>query len=242
MTETNFNSLLTITHLIVNYSAVRAVNDISFKVPESQITTLIGSNGAGKTTLLKAISGLVRPSSGSIHFFKESITHLPSHWIVRKKISHVPEGRGIFLNLSVEENLDLGAWPTSSPKTYRDDLNFVFDLFPRLKERRNQNAGTLSGGEQQMLAIGRALMAHPKLLILDEPSLGLAPKMVEKIFQTIQTLHQKGMTILLVEQNAFQALQIAHDAIVLETGKIVLQGKAKTLLNSDLVRQAYLGG
>jgi branched-chain amino acid transport system ATP-binding protein len=233
-------SLLRFEKISVHYGVIQAIHNISFEVNRGEIVTLIGANGAGKTTILRTISGLTKASSGSIYYQNELISKLPPHLIVRKKICHVPEGRGIFLNLSVEENLDLGAW-TASPKTYQDDLDHVFQLFPRMKERRRQNAGTLSGGEQQMLAMGRALMAHPDVLLLDEPSLGLAPQVIEKIFEIIQTINREGMTVLLVEQNALQALQIAHRGIVLETGKIVMQGPAQELLASDGIRKAYLG-
>jgi branched-chain amino acid transport system ATP-binding protein len=233
--------LLRCDSLSVKYGAVQAITDISFDVQAGQIVTLIGSNGAGKTTTLKAISGLVKPSHGKITFKGEDLSTLPPHLIVRRRLCQAPEGRGIFLNLSVEENLDLGAWTAPSKQTYGADLENVFQLFPRLKERRKQNAGTLSGGEQQMLAIGRALMAHPELLLLDEPSLGLAPQIIEKIFEIIQSINKQGTTVLLVEQNALQALEIAHHGIVLETGKVVLSGQASELLKSDEVRKAYLG-
>ena len=226
----------------VFYRAVHAITDVSFRVAKGQILTLIGANGAGKSTILRAISGLVRIATGDIRYQGNSLTRLRTHEIVRKGVCQVPEGRGIFLNLSVEDNLDLGAWSVSSKHTYKDDLAYVFDLFPRLKERRKQNAGTLSGGEQQMLAIARALMGHPDLLLLDEPSLGLAPQMIEKIFEIIQKINHEGKTVLLVEQNALMALEIAHQGIVLETGKVVNRGSAKELLASDTIRKAYLGG
>lgn len=227
----------------VHYGAVQAIREISFSVNAGEIVTLIGANGAGKTTILRALSGLVKVSAGKIFYQNQIISSLPPHLLVKKKrIAHAPEGRGIFLNLSIEENLDLGAWSAPDPRSYESDLSHIFDLFPRLKERRKQNAGTLSGGEQQMLAIGRALMSHPQLLLLDEPSLGLAPQMIERIFEMIQKINKTGVTILLVEQNALQALQIAHQGIVLETGKIVTQGPAPSLLQSDEVRRAYLGG
>jgi branched-chain amino acid transport system ATP-binding protein len=234
--------LLKLENLSVHYGLIEAIRNISFEVQKGQIVTLIGSNGAGKTTTLRAISGLEQPSQGKILFKGQSIGALDTHKIVRSGISQAPEGRGIFLNLSVFENLDLGAW--SAPKTacFNDDLDYVFGLFPRLKERRNQNAGTLSGGEQQMLAIARALMAHPELLLLDEPSLGLAPQLIEKIFEIIVTINQQGKTVLLVEQNALQALQVAHVGVVLETGSIAVQGPAQELLKSDEVQKAYLGG
>ena len=225
----------------VHYGAIQAIRDLSFEVNQGEIVTLIGANGAGKSTTLRAISGLVKVSQGRVLYRDEVISNTPAYEIVRRKICQAPEGRGIFLNLSVEENLDLGAWTAPSKATLEDDLEKAYVLFPRLKERRKQNAGTLSGGEQQMLAIARALMAHPDLLLLDEPSLGLAPQIIEKIFETIVRINQGGMTVLLVEQNALQALQIAHHGVVLETGKIALQGTATELLASDEVRKAYLG-
>lgn len=235
------NVMLKVDNINVHYGAIHALHGMSFDVEQGQIVTLIGANGAGKTTTLRAISGLLKLTTGKISYRGEQISGLPAHLIVKRKLCQAPEGRGIFLNLSVEENLDLGAW--SAPKTanLQQDLEMVFGLFPRLKERRAQNAGTLSGGEQQMLAIGRALMAHPDLLLLDEPSLGLAPQIIEKIFEIIQEINRQGKTVLLVEQNALQALQIAHRGIVLETGKIVMSGPAKELLSSDEVRRAYLG-
>lgn len=233
--------LLQFDALSVNYGAVQAIQDISFTVEKGKIVTLIGANGAGKTTTLKAVSGLVRPTRGRVLHFGQDLSHLKAHQIVHRRISQAPEGRGIFLNLSVEENLDLGAWCSPKKEDLAQDLEYVFGLFPRLKERSKQNAGTLSGGEQQMLAIGRALMAKPELLLLDEPSLGLAPQIIEKIFEIIVQINQAGKTVLLVEQNALQALEIAHEGIVLETGRIVLKGPSKELLKSDAVRKAYLG-
>jgi len=233
--------MLKFENISVHYGAIQAVRDISFEVKKGEIVTLIGANGAGKTTTLRAVSGLVKPSQGRILFHGEVISGMAPHLIVRKRICQAPEGRGIFLNLSVEENLDLGAWSAPKSAVFKDDLEYVFGLFPRLKERRSQNAGTLSGGEQQMLAIARALMGHPDLLLLDEPSLGLAPQIIEKIFEIIQAINRQGKTVLLVEQNALQALQIAHQGIVLETGTVAVQGSAKKLLSSDEVRKAYLG-
>jgi branched-chain amino acid transport system ATP-binding protein len=227
---------------VVYYGAVQALHGVTFQVKQGEILTLIGANGAGKSTILRAISGLVKATEGQIFYRNELISDLPPHRIVQKRICQAPEGRGIFLNLSVLENLDLGAWTAPKKSSFRDDLEHVFQLFPRLAERRSQNAGTLSGGEQQMLAIGRALMGHPELLLLDEPSLGLAPQIIERIFEIIKKVNQEGMTIILVEQNALQALQIAHHGIVLETGYGVSQGLARDLLKSDAVRQAYLGG
>ena len=234
-------ALLRFENVSVHYGAIQAIKDISFEVQKGQIVTLIGANGAGKTTSLRAVSGLVKVSSGRVTYQGQTISNLPAHLIVRKRICQAPEGRGIFLNLTVEENLDLGAWASPTPGTYQQDLEHSFELFPRLKERRKQNAGTLSGGEQQMLAIARALMGHPDLLLLDEPSLGLAPQIIERIFEIIQTINREGKTVLLVEQNALQALQIAHRGVVLETGRVSLQGPAKELLSSDEVRKAYLG-
>lgn len=225
----------------VKYGAIEAIRNVTFDVKKGQIVTLIGSNGAGKTTTLRAISGLVKPSSGEILHHGTKISGMAPHLIVRRRISQAPEGRGIFLNLTVEENIDLGAWCAPSKETFKTDLEHVFTLFPRLKERRKQNAGTLSGGEQQMLAIGRALMSHPEVLLLDEPSLGLAPQIIEKIFEIIIQINKDGKTVVLVEQNALQALQIAHHGIVLETGEVKLQGPASELLKSDEIRKAYLG-
>lgn len=233
--------LLKLQNVAVKYGAIEAVRNISFEVKKGEIVTLIGSNGAGKTTILRSISGLVPLSQGNIEHAGASIAGMAAHLIVKRRIAHAPEGRGIFLNLSVEENLDLGAWTAPDKTTLLQDLDRVFELFPRLKERRKQNAGTLSGGEQQMLAIGRALMAHPDLLLLDEPSLGLAPQIIEKIFEIIQKINKDGKTVLLVEQNALQALQVAHRGIVLETGNISTQGPAAELLKSDEIRKAYLG-
>jgi branched-chain amino acid transport system ATP-binding protein len=235
------NNLLRFENVSVHYGAIQAIHNVSFDVERGQIVTLIGANGAGKTTILRAISGLVKKSSGRVVYKNEDISALPPHLIVRKRLCQAPEGRGIFLNLSVEENLDLGAWTAPDKKTYAKDLEMAFEMFPRLKERRKQNAGTLSGGEQQMLAIARALMAHPELLLLDEPSLGLAPQIIERIFEIIQRINREGKTVLLVEQNALQALQIAHKGIVLETGKVTATGPAQELLRSDEVRKAYLG-
>lgn len=225
----------------VHYGLIKALHELSFEVKKGQIVTLIGANGAGKTTTLRAISGLVPVSAGEVTYKAEKISNLPAHVIVSRGVCQSPEGRGIFLNLSVEENLDLGAWAAPNKDKYQENLEYGFSLFPILKERRRQNAGTLSGGEQQMLAMARALMSQPELLLLDEPSLGLAPQIIEKIFETIQTINKQGKTVLLVEQNALQALQIADYGLVLETGHIALQGPAKDLLTSDEVRRAYLG-
>lgn len=233
--------ILQFQNISVHYGAIQAIKDVSFTVQKGQIVSILGANGAGKTTTLRAISGLVKPSAGSIKHHGEDMAAFMAHEIVRRRICQAPEGRGIFLNLTVEDNLNLGAWTAPDPKSYQEDLAHVFSLFPRLKERRKQNAGTLSGGEQQMLAMGRALMGHPELLLLDEPSLGLAPQVIEKIFEIIQAINKEGVTVLLVEQNALQALQIAHRGIVMETGKVVLEGTAASLIASDEIRKAYLG-
>ena len=225
----------------VHYGAIHAIKGISFKVEPKKILTLIGCNGAGKSTTLRVLSGLLKPSHGEIIFEGHAIAGLRPDFIVSKGISHAPEGRGIFGNLSVLENLSLGAFLRKDKAEITQDLSRVLELFPRLKERLNQNAGTLSGGEQQMLAIGRALMSRPKLLLLDEPSLGLAPQIIEKIFETIIKVNQAGTTVLLVEQNARLALEIAHYALCLETGRICMEGESKKLLHSTEIRKAYLG-
>ena len=234
-------SLLEIRGLHVHYGAVHALQGIDLDVDAGQIVTLIGANGAGKSTTLRAISGMLRPSSGAIKFGGEHIDALPPHRIVKMGISHSPEGRGIFANLTVSENLDVGAFVRDDPQGVRDDREKVMVLFPRIKERLAQLAGTLSGGEQQMLAMARALLARPKLLLLDEPSLGLAPQIVQVIFKIIAEINRSGTTILLVEQNAHMALRAAHRGYVLEVGKIVLADDARTLAASDEVRKAYLG-
>ncbi len=233
--------VLSVKDASVHYGMVQALRGVSFDVPKGKIVTLVGANGAGKTTMLRAISGLVKVSRGAIQHHGVAISSMQPHEIVRRRICQSPEGRGIFLNLTVEENLDLGAWAAPDKSAYKVNLERGFDMFPRLKERRRQNAGTLSGGEQHMLAIARALMGQPELLLLDEPSLGLAPQIIEKIFEIVQRINREGMTILLVEQNALQALQIAHHGVVLETGSVVLQGPTRELLASDEVRKADLG-
>jgi branched-chain amino acid transport system ATP-binding protein len=235
-------AILSLSNVSVYYGAIKALEDVSFDLNKGEILSIIGSNGAGKTTTLRAISGLKKVSKGSITFKNEKISSLPAHEIVRRRLVQSPEGRGIFLNLSIEENLDLGAWSSPDQKAYVEDLENAFTLFPRLKERRKQNAGTLSGGEQQMLAIARALMARPEVLLLDEPSLGLAPQIIQKIFEIIVQINKQGKTILLVEQNAVQALEISHRGIVLETGRVSFVDEAKNLLKSDKIREAYLGG
>ena len=227
--------------LNVYYGPIHAVKGISFEVREGEIVTLIGANGAGKSTTLKTVSGLMRSRGGAIEFMDKSIASTPAHKIVELGLAHVPEGRRIFTRMTVEENLDMGAFVRKNANV-DEDKERVFEQFPRLKERRKQIAGTLSGGEQQMLAMGRALMSQPKLLMLDEPSMGLAPILVEQVFEIITRLHKAGTTILLVEQNAEMALSIADRAYVLETGKITLSGTGAELAASEQVRKAYLGG
>lgn len=236
------SSILELRNIEVSYGPIRAVRDVSFCVEQGEIVTILGANGAGKTSILRAIAGLHRPSNGEILLRGERIDTLAAHRIAGKKLSLVPEGRGIFLNLTVLENLDLGAWTEKKRELLPARFEQVYSLFPRLAERKTQSAGTLSGGEQQMLAIGRALMSNPELLLLDEPSLGLAPQLIEKIFEIIQAINREGATVLLVEQNASQALRIAHRGLVLETGELKLAGAAEDLLNSDAVKKAYLGG
>jgi branched-chain amino acid transport system ATP-binding protein len=223
------------------YGNIHALKGISLTVEAGEIVTLIGANGAGKSTTLKTISGIVRPRQGKIRLAGEDLTQYLAHEIVGKGLSQVPEGRGIFARLTVRENLELGAYVRHDAQQVAQDFDYVFKLFPRLKERQKQIAGTLSGGEQQMLAVGRALMARPKVLLLDEPSMGLAPILVENIFETVQNINREGTTILLVEQNALMALQIAHRGYVIQTGEIVLQDDAKTLQTNDMVKKAYLG-
>ena len=233
--------ILKVDNINVYYGAIHAIKGISFHVNQGEVVTLIGANGAGKSTTLQTISGLLRSRTGSIEFCGENISNTPSHKIVEKGLAQVPEGRRIFLQMSVQENLEMGAY-TQPGAGIDADLERVFQQFPRLKERRRQIAGTLSGGEQQMLAMGRALMSHPKLLMLDEPSMGLAPILVEQIFEIIRQLHKDGTTILLVEQNAQMALSVADRAYVMETGKITLSGTGAELAASDQVKKAYLGG
>jgi len=223
------------------YGNIHALKGITFSVEPAEIVTLIGGNGAGKSTTLKTITGLVRPRHGHVVFEGEDLGQYKTHEIVFKGVAMVPEGRGIFARLTVDENLDMGAYHRSDKPGIAEDLERVFALFPRLKERRSQVAGTLSGGEQQMLATGRALMAHPRLLLMDEPSMGLAPVLVESIFETIQRINKEGTTILLVEQNAHMALQIAHRGYVIQTGKIVMTDTAQNLRANDMVKHAYLG-
>lgn len=234
--------MLTLQNIHVYYGAIHALKGISFEVNKGEIVTLIGSNGAGKSTCLKTISGLLRPKEGSLKFKENDLAVVSAPGIVSRGISHVPEGRRIFANMTVAENLDLGAYLRKDRAGIKSDMERVFSIFPRLKERRRQLAGTLSGGEQQMLAMGRALMSKPELLLLDEPSMGLAPILVKQIFEIVQEINSLGTTILLVEQNARMALSVAHRAYVLETGKIVLAGDAKELMESEEIRKAYLGG
>ena len=232
--------MLKVDNIHVYYGAIHAVKGVSLEVNDGEIVALIGANGAGKSTVLKTISGLMHPRSGSIQFDGQDISHTDAYKLVRHGLAHVPEGRRIFLQMTVQENLEMGAF--TKKEVSKEDLERMFTLFPRLKERRKQIAGTLSGGEQQMLAMSRALMSPPKLLMLDEPSMGLAPILVDQIFDIIKELHAAGTTILLVEQNATKALQIADRAYVLETGNITLSGTGAELANSDEVRKAYLGG
>ena len=232
--------ILSVQDINVYYGAIHAIQDVSLTVNEGEIVTLIGANGAGKSTTLQTISGLLRSKTGDIRFCGQSIAHVPSHKIVERGIAQVPEGRRIFLQMTVQENLEMGAFTRSGG--VEKDLERVYALFPRLLERKKQIAGTLSGGEQQMLAMGRALMSHPKLMMLDEPSMGLAPILVEQVFSIIRQLHEEGTTILLVEQNAQMALSVANRAYVMETGKITLQGTGAELAQSDRVKKAYLGG
>jgi branched-chain amino acid transport system ATP-binding protein len=234
-------ALLELEKLSVHYGPIQALHGISMRVEEGQIVTLLGANGAGKSTTLRAISGLLKPTSGHIRYRGESIAGIAPHKLVHMGICHVPEGRGIFPEQTVEENLWLGAYTRRDHAAVRQDLEHVYTLFPRIQERLRQRAGTLSGGEQQMLAIGRALLARPKLLLLDEPSLGLAPQIVQTIFRIIRAINEEGTTILLVEQNAHMALKAAHQGYVLETGQIVMADSAQALAGSDDVRRAYLG-
>lgn len=234
--------MLEINNINVYYGAIHALKGVSVSVKEGQIVTLIGANGAGKSTTLRTISGLLKPKTGQILFEGKDIAGITAHNIVKMGISQVPEGRRIFANMTVLENLELGAYTRNDSKEVRQDMDKVFNRFPRLAERRSQMAGTLSGGEQQMLAMGRALMSRPRLLLLDEPSMGLAPLLVKEIFSIVQEINASGTTVLLVEQNANMALSIAHKAYVLETGRITLSGTAQELAESEAVRKAYLGG
>lgn len=233
--------MLEVKNLSVSYGAIEAVKDISFTVNAGEIVSLIGANGAGKTTTLHTITGLVPAKSGSVMYNGVDLLKTHNNKIVTLGMAHIPEGRHVFTRMSVEENLEMGSFSLKDQSDLKKDLDMVYGLFPRLKERRNQKAGTLSGGEQQMLAMGRALMSHPKTILMDEPSMGLSPKLVKEIFSIIRKLHEQGITILLVEQNAKMALSIADRAYVLETGRITMEGDAKELLNNEQVRKAYLG-
>ena len=233
--------MLEVKNLSVSYGAIEAVKDISFTVNAGEIVSLIGANGAGKTTTLHTITGLVPAKSGSVMYNGVDLLKTHNNKIVTLGMAHIPEGRHVFTRMRVEENLEMGAFSLKDQSDLKKDLDMVYGLFPRLKERRNQKAGTLSGGEQQMLAMGRALMSHPKTILMDEPSMGLSPKLVKEIFSIIRKLHEQGITILLVEQNAKMALSIADRAYVLETGRITMEGDAKELLNNEQVRKAYLG-
>lgn len=235
-------SMLKVENLSVHYGMIQAVRDVSFEVNEGEVVSLIGANGAGKTTILRTLSGLVRPSAGRIKFLGQEIQKMPAQKIVASGLSQVPEGRHVFPGLTVLENLEMGAFLKKNREENQANLKKVFSRFPRLEERKNQDAATLSGGEQQMLAMGRALMSTPKLLLLDEPSMGLAPIFIQEIFDIIQDIQKQGTTVLLIEQNANKALAIADRGYVLETGKIVLSGTGKELAASDEVRKAYLGG
>ncbi|MBR4904804.1 MAG: ABC transporter ATP-binding protein [Selenomonadaceae bacterium] len=234
--------MLEVKDINVYYGAIHAIKGISLSVEEGEIVTLIGANGAGKSTTLRTISGLLKPKTGEINFLKKNIAGMAAHKIVREGISQVPEGRKIFAEMTVQENLELGAFTRTDDSEIQNDFKMVFGRFPRLEERKSQLAGTLSGGEQQMLAMGRALMSRPKLLLLDEPSMGLAPLLIKEIFNIIVDINKTGTTVLLVEQNANMALSIANRAYVLETGRITISGDAKELAASEDIRKAYLGG
>ena len=234
------STMLKVDNINVYYGAIHAVKNVSFEVNEGEVVTLIGANGAGKSTTLKTVSGMLRTKTGSIEFMGENINHTEAHKLVYKGLAHVPEGRRIFQQMTVLENLEMGAFIHKKPT--KEELDDIFDRFPRLLERKNQIAGTLSGGEQQMLAMGRALISHPKLLMMDEPSMGLAPILVEQIFDIIKELHKAGTTILLVEQNAEMALKVADRAYVLESGSVVLSGTGAELAETDAIKKAYLGG
>ena len=233
--------MLKVSGIHVYYGAIHALKGVSFAVERGELVTLLGANGAGKTTTLKTLSGLMRPKRGFVELEGQSLENTEPHEIVYRGVAHVPEGRKVFPRFTVLENLRIGGYTRASGEL-GPELDFVFQMFPRLKERQKQHAGTLSGGEQQMLAIGRALMAKPQLLLLDEPSMGLAPKFVEQILENIRAINKAGVTVLLVEQNAAMALAISHRGYVLETGEVILQGTSKELAGNDLVRQAYLGG
>ena len=233
--------MLKVNGIHVYYDAIHALKGVTFTVERGELVTLLGANGAGKTTTLKTLSGLLRPRAGSVELEGAPLQRVEAHEIVRRGVAHVPEGRKVFPRFTVLENLHIGGY-SRDKRALTPELDFVFQMFPRLRERHKQYAGTLSGGEQQMLAIARALMAKPKLLLLDEPSMGLAPKIVEQILENIRAINQAGVTVLLVEQNAAMALAISHRGYVLETGMVILEGSASELAGNDLVRQAYLGG
>lgn len=235
------NAMLKVTDLEVYYGVINAIKKVSFEVNKGEVIALIGANGAGKTTILHTITGLVAPKAGSIVFEGKELTKTPAHKIVSMGMAHVPEGRRIFQQLSVLENLKLGAFTLNDNKKISENIEYVYEHFPRLKERKNQIAGTLSGGEQQMLAMGRALMSNPKIVLMDEPSMGLSPLLVKEIFAIIEDLHNSGITVLLVEQNAKKALSVADRAYVLETGRITMTGKASDMLNDERIKKAYLG-
>jgi len=234
-------AMLEVKDLEVNYGVIKAIKGVSFEVNKGEVISLIGANGAGKTSILHAVSGLLNKTNGTVRFEDTDITNVPAHKIVAMGMAHVPEGRRVFAQLTVLENLKLGAYTRNDKNELEETLNMVYERFPRLKERKNQLAGTLSGGEQQMLAMGRALMSHPRLILMDEPSMGLSPILVEEIFSIIRDISAEGVTVLLVEQNAKKALSIADRAYVLETGNITLEGDAKELMNDESVKKAYLG-
>lgn len=234
-------AMLSVNNLQVHYGMIQAIKDVSFEVNEGEVIALIGANGAGKTTILHTVSGLLPPTKGSVIFEGQDITKVPAHKIVSLGMAHVPEGRRVFAQLTVLENLKLGAYTRKDKNEMEETLQMIYKRFPRLEERKNQIAGTLSGGEQQMLAMGRALMSHPKIILMDEPSMGLSPIFVEEVFKIIRDISAEGVTVLLVEQNAKKALNIADRAYVLETGNIILQGDAKKLMNDESVKKAYLG-
>jgi len=234
-------AMLEVNEIHTYYGNIHALKGISLTVDQGEIVTLIGANGAGKTTTLRTVSGLLKPREGSVRLNGQDLKKYPAHEIVYRGVAMVPEGRGVFSKLTVSENLEMGAYSRTDKAGIKEDFDYVYGLFPRLQERRSQVAGTLSGGEQQMLATARALMARPSLILMDEPSMGLAPILVESIFDTIQTINQKGTTVLLVEQNATMALQIAHRGYVLQTGQIVLADSAENLRKNEMVQKAYLG-
>ena len=234
-------AMLSVNNLQVHYGMIQAIKGVSFEVNQGEVIALIGANGAGKTTILHTVSGLLSPTKGSVIFEGQDITKIPAHKIVSLGMAHVPEGRRVFAQLTVLENLKLGAYTRKDKNEMEETLQMIYKRFPRLEERKNQIAGTLSGGEQQMLAMGRALMSHPKIILMDEPSMGLSPIFVEEVFKIIRDISAEGVTVLLVEQNAKKALNIADRAYVLETGNIILEGDAKKLMNDESVKKAYLG-